>query len=528
MQILKNPRFVLLIILFVVSIFLVLPRYTPGVRVTFVGKKSACRDVISEGDIITMFNERPIVNQQDFYDAVKTATGIVRMNVNRKPLTCEIPENETLNIKVKNLESRGLVFGTDIQGGVLYILEPRAPVNTVEILNKLNKRIETYGMTETRAISYDNKIGISTIYFKDIRPLIEVGALEAKIQHEIELKNNTGRIKIGNDTYVVKRANNGILVNNSYYTINQSFYLDNIKIYIENVTEKSLIISALFFSNDDVVEILKDYSYVKYDPNYRIYRFVVPVRITNEASRRFAKITTGLRKEFIGAKFVLKANLVLTLDGETISKLSIPLELAGKPFETPSVTGFTGSREEALNKKMKLYAVLESGPLPTELKVVEIREVEPKTSLSYFTPFFLTEFVVFSIFLLVRYKSLRILAYTLLLLILEIIAIIGVFALGQRVTYYNSWIITPTVIYGFVLLIAIAAAQIITECELILRFKKISRFRRFFTPAIFLFFFIILLIPSLREISIVNLIGMILNYSIINPLCIDFIKKFRV
>lgn len=527
METIKNPRFVLLIILFIVSIFLVLPRYTPGVRVISIGKESACKDLINEGDIITMFNEKPITNQQDFYDALETVSGMVRMNVNRKPLTCEI-RNEILDIKVENLEPKRLTFGIDIQGGVLYELEPKTQVNMDEVLDKLNKRIKVYGIPETKVIAYDKKIGISTIRYRDIHPLIQVGIFEAKIQHEIELKNNTGKIRIGNITYAIKLVNNKILINNSYYNTSQSFYLNGIKIYVDNITEKSLTLSALFFSNDDVVEILRDYSYVEYDPDYRVYRFVVPVRITNEASQRFAKITNGLRKEFVGAKFILKANLILTLDGKTISGLGIPLELRGKPFETPSVTGFASSREEALNRKMELYAVFESGSLPAELKIVEIKEIEPKMSLSYFIPFFLIEVAVFSLFFLYRYKSFKILGCILQLLVLQIVAMIGIFAFGQRVTYYNSWIITPTTIYGFIIFVGIITIQITIECESILRYKKILKFKKFFAPGIFIFFITALFVSFLREISIVNIMGLILNYSITSPIYTDFIKRCRV
>jgi len=348
----------------------------------------------------------------------------------------------------------------------------------------------------------------------------------------ITLNDRIGQIRLENNSYTVKSVDKKIEINGSKYAINESFYLDDIKFDVVDVNESYITVAALFFSNEDVLNVLKAYSYVKYEPDFNYYQFIVPVEITDEASNRFAKITSGLEREFSGREFTLKANLMFLLDDEVISTLRIPMEIAGKKFNTPSISGFTTSERDANKIRISLLAVLESGTLPHSY-IASVERVEPTRKTTTLVIPFIIIILFINTMTWLRYKNIMIGPSVIMLAILEITLVLGVFGLTQIMSI-RGWIVNFSVIVGLFILMCLSLIQTLIITEILFRKERlksarrtISNFNKIFTIVVFIISFMSLYIPQVRGIGMVNVVGVLFGSTLTKPLYINTIEKIK-
>jgi hypothetical protein len=482
MYLVKNFRLIILLILLSVSFYFIFSiKFVEkaGVVVEDILENSGCSN-LREGDVITKILDQPIKNVENFKMVEKSLKKeqYATMIVNGVPSGCVAVEDGHLGLEVKNIPSKKLNFALDIQGGVTTFLRAKENITENElnsIVKTINKRVELLKQPETYVSVFDDVIKISSLD-GNVDPLIKKCELKTKIEQKLEVRNGTTEIKIGYESYPLKFTNNTFEINNSTYEINESFYLEDIGFRFENITNTSATLLADVFTNDDIVNILSRYGYVRYDSKSRTYVFNIPIEISFTASERFKKITKGVGSTIIGGQAVLNANLVFYLDDNLISRLNIPYQFVLQELRTISIIGFRESSIEAQNSKLEVEACLQSGELPIGLEIVKTEVLEPKLKNSIWNGMLLfVTFLSISALTLfyVKYKNLKIGVYSLAISLSEGIIVFGVLAFLQT-SIIRNLIIDIFSIIGLSLVIILTLVKVVFATKKMVFGKKIS------------------------------------------------------
>ncbi|MDI6798441.1 MAG: hypothetical protein QMD12_00345, partial [Candidatus Aenigmarchaeota archaeon] len=450
-----------------------------GVVVFSIEKGSKCGE-LKEGNIITQVSGFSVKNSKDFKNAIKgiKAGEYVAMVVNGGPGGCVVIKDGDLGISVSDTETKELIFGTDLAGGTITTLKTEKTVSSKEleeIKNIIEKRAKALALPEIRVLISNNSIRIFSLKDENINLLIMNGRFEAKILEEIKFTNNTGKVLVGDSSYPIVLEDKKLKVNGSSYEIGHNFSLENINFEIVNITNTSAFLKALFFSNEDVLRVLKDFSYVKYEPNTRSYEFGVIFEVSKQASQKFAKITRRLSTTIIGAQAVSEGSLVYSLDGEEINKLNIPFEMVGKEIKNIAVIGFRKTAKAATDDKSKIEAALETKELPTGLEIADIELFEPTYGkIVHALVVIVAVLIILPIGLTyLIYKKIKPGLYAMALLASEIISIFGVIALSQSY-FARGWLVDMPTIIGLISITCITMIKLFITSEKVIKKREIS------------------------------------------------------
>jgi len=505
---------IVLIILIAVSLLVLIPSGKEGVKVTRISVGSACSDVLKKGDVITIVNEIPVTSPQDFYDAVSKGN-LIRMLVNGKPTSCQIEPNKTLDVKVERLGKVGLKFGIDVRGGVEYRIPIEESESRQRIINLIKERIKLYNLPDTYVES-NGKIKIITTKDLDIEKLIEPGRVECRVVEEVELLDGQGKFYIDDDEHIVKFEDGKFFVDDTQREINESFDIDGIEAILVNGSEESFTISLLFFSNDDVEEVVKGYSQISYEPQFGIYRYAVATKLSDEAAKRFKIITKKVEREFTPGGFVLKARFTCYLDGKEISSLRIPVEIAGKEFYLPSIMGFSTSRSEAIDIKKELTVVLKSGYLPNDLVIEDVMPISPKVSVFRFLlPLPISILIIFALLFAIS-KNIKITTFVILLMLCEMLVVLGSLSYLNKIG--RMIVINRQLLYGFILALSLSLIQFITTFFVRKKVIRNRRIKILVNVLLLMVSITFLAIQSLNSIGIVLTVTTLIGITVTKPL----------
>lgn len=529
MKLLENFRFIVLLVILSISLWFLISPYIfkkTGVVVTFLDEGSRCGDM-TEGDVITQIGGFAIKDLAGFNRALNTikANEYAAMVVNNEPGGCVGVEDGNLGITVRNVPSDILKFGLDVQGGIVARVrlgESATKDDLKAVAATIEKRIETLGLPETRVVLNDD-IKIASLTSEKINLLICQGNFEAKISQGIRLKNGSGEIRVGGNGYSVKAFDGKLRVNGSDYQINDSFFLENIEFDLINVTNESAVVESVIFTNDDVLNVLTAFAYARYEPNFRVYEFNVPVDISKEASDRFIKITNGLGTVFTGTKPILAGSLVYRLDEEEISRLNIPMEMTETDISSISIVGFKESMDDAINEKSRIELAL-SGRLPFDLMIVGIEDLKPGYASVVWIA--LSAFIIATPACIIAltykfYKNIKIGLYALSLIVVEIVCILGTASITQSL-FKPGWILGLPSMLGLIVFLIISSAQTMIASEKIIR-KGVLKWGKYLTPIVSIAAFLILFTPW-RGFGLSLFVGIIMGWLITKPLYRDALR----
>ena len=428
----KNVRLIFLIVLILVSLgAIIYPKFSKGmgVIVTSVGTDTPCKDVITVGSTITDIAGRSINNRNDFIRETKNLKGPITLIINNNPRSCTIPEVSTLNVSVKNIGGKeGIKFGIDIGGGTLFLFEPKKSVSQVRqnIVEVLKSRMKVYGLSNTRVEDVENgfiEIIMGPEEKKYLNLLTESGVLEGGLTQKVELKNGKGRFKFNDKTYeVVLKNDETVLVNDSEYVLNQRFVLDDIEFQVRNISGNTTTFFVNLFNEGDltVQEETQTGSSKRIVRQNSGYVYVIPVSLSEKASKNFAKTTKG--QEMIidpgsGESF-LQNLLVFFIDGQLIADMPISGSDAGKEIDNLIVWEFKSTIEQATGDMTRFISVLETKRLPTNLVLIKSETYSPTLDEFLITfPLYtiLITTVVVSMIFFVRYRKRGVMVLPLLL-----------------------------------------------------------------------------------------------------------------
>jgi preprotein translocase subunit SecD len=540
MKIEKNIRLVLLVVLVLVAVYsLVSPMISRknGVVVSLVEPETGCSN-IKEGDVITQVEGFQIKDSTDFKNAVSTVKSgnYVTLVVNGGPGNCKAVKDGGIGVVVDDIETGELVFGLGIGGGTKYIFEPSRKLNAddIKIVDEiLKKRIKSLKISEGVVGVSENSVEITGAPKDKIGILVGGGEFEATILEGFNYKNNTGEIKIGNDSYKFEVNGSKLILNNNAYDVRQNFTLDGVRFDLKNVTNESVVLEAFVFGNDDITTVHSQLSYVKFRADGSVYEFVVPVDVSKNASDRFAKITKRLGVRFTGTQSSLEGLLAFTLDGNLVNVLNIPSEMAGTEIKTISVIGFEKNAKTAQNIKSKISVALESGKLPVELKMVGS---EPfKGSLSYLLDVAPLVFIVIgaAAFVLnyLRHKKLKFGFIKMIFIFSLLIVVLGLIGIIQKSSETVLWLVDLPTMVGLIFLGIFALVDVFVLTESVLKNRDMKiKYKQNNIMSVQLVFRLVVLITAFvslfsvfRGFGLTIILGVFIEVLLINPLYKNFL-----
>jgi preprotein translocase subunit SecD len=439
----------LLLIILAASIFYLLPTQTQGALVVRVSQDSPLFGKVSPGEVITWVNEKDIKTVSDF-ESFENFTGSLRFIHNGKLEIASISK-PGLGVDVTQQSPTRLNFGLDVIGGTRALIEPTENVSDAtiqQIISTFETRINTYGLKEAKFQAINDVISgkkYVQIEFaggtkEEMKELIEKqGKFEGKIPKVVKFTNNKGMISVGNKTYDVLLAGNVIEINNKQLKANDSIELSGIKAEVLNVTNDSSILMFTVFTGNDIKSVC-----LVEQPNIctsRVYQtgknqweFMFSVTISDEGAQRFADVTKGMQV-FIdpnSGHSYLESKLYLFLDEKPLSDLSIAGDLAGRSINNPVITGGGATRSEASEEMLRLKSILQSGALPVSINIVKIDQISPSLGAEFINSAqmaALVAVVAVFMFLLVRYRNIKISSLMVLWTIFEVIIILGIAAM---------------------------------------------------------------------------------------------------
>ena len=467
----RNAKAIVLLAVVLLSAFsIALPLFAKrsGVEVVAVDDGSKCT-VVKTGDVITQINDARIDNSFDFSAATKNlaAGSYATMIINNGPGGCNAIGIGDVGLVVKDMPSGGLKLGLEIGGGTTNIYEPAdySKSSAEKTIPVIKKRIESIGPQDTKVYLFDGNdkktyLKISGISDENFNVLTVNGRFEARITQNVEIKDGSGKIVVGERTHSVAYSE-GINIDGAKRIVGDEFLLDGIKFYLANFTNMSATLDALLFSNEDVTNVFTTASYVSYQSSMGQYEFYIPVGITNSAANRFANLTKRMGTKIVGSNNVLlDGSLIYLLDGNTISVLPISFESAGKAMDAMAIIGFDTSARSANSVKAKIETVLRSGSLPISLKLTGSEKYTGSLEhvMRYYVPVSAVV-VVLAVAALGRMKSgsWKNGLYSIAISLAEIVFALGLISAVQEMGY--SWVVDAETIAGLFVIAFIGYAD---------------------------------------------------------------------
>lgn len=539
MDLAKNIKLIILLaLLLVAGFFLIKPQLVKNFGVMVISLDDGSKCSLNEGDIITQVSGNTVGNSVDFKNAERSVKANVytTMVINNGPGGCVAARDGYFGVNVVDIPSKNLQFGIEIQGGVESTLKPvqtLASDQMNKVIKVLSKRIQIINLPESKVYSSGGDVKIISLSSESIGTLVMPGNFEVTILRGVNLDNGVGEFGVGNSTYSIIKLNESLVsISNSTYGIGQSFYLEKIKFHLLNITNNSATIEATIFTNDDIIQILQSYIYVKYDSASQRYEYSVPVEISSDASDRFVAITKKLPTTYIAGSPTLEGNLVYYLDGVVLNKLGIPFTMMGKKLDNISIVGFKRTSDEASKEKAEVEVAV-SGKLPSELKMTDVKYFEPasREKILWLISIVIVVVSFFSIvFSQLRYKKIKLGGLIILLAGAGAVFVLGTAAIVQ--TFYGyGWIFDPASVAGLLTLVAFSSIQMILLAEKIIKkkdfgfyikYKKIFNLATFLEIAVFLFAFSMLFFW--KGFGLALTIGLIFGL-IAKSIFKDFLKK---
>jgi len=445
MSILKDIRFLVLISLILTAFgfigFQYLDPLRSGVIVDFVYPENKCTDV-EVGDVVNQVGGKIITSSEIFNDFTKNLQPdeFVSIVINNEVGNCRALNRSNLGFVVKDFESEVIKFGIDIEGGTRFVLQPKEDVSrdkANEIVATLDSRIDFYGLRDVRVTLLSDPVTNKELIqiemvgatIEDINDfLASQGKFVGKISQDIDFENDIGEVSLGDNFYEIELRDSDIFVNGSLYSTDDIFYLEDIEFEIGNITNSSVNLFGTTFTNDDIVAVLTDPQHSSIGPIGDGYQFSFSIQVSRAGAERFAKLTKNQPIIFRGTDSILESTFVFFLDDKVVNELTISGNLAGQAVQTPSISGFDLTREDALNEKIRLESILRSGSLPVELEVIKISTITQTAGSDLIKSTFLVAIgavIAISAVIYIRYRDFRIVLPMIVLSFSEILFILG-------------------------------------------------------------------------------------------------------
>jgi preprotein translocase subunit SecD len=263
--------------------------------------------------------------------------------------------------------------------------------------------------------------------------LAKQGKFEAKIPRIVLLTDGHGSLL--NSTVFV--ANGSLAVDGRRYAINDTFSLDGMPFEVMNVSSNSAVFLATVLNGNDVKSVcITEQAGIcasRVQPVKGGYQFMFQITVSDEGARKFSDITSGMRSivEPSSGESYLESKIYFFIDDNAITELNIGSDLAGRALTEPSINGFRTTRDAAVQEKLMLQSILQSGSLPVTFDVTRVDQISPTLGAGFLKSALLAGVaaaVGVAAVLFIRYRKLKLALPVVLTSVSEVIMIMGVAA----------------------------------------------------------------------------------------------------
>ncbi len=453
-RLLLSWQVLLLLFCIVGSIIAISPKISSsGIIITSVGT-GAFDGKIGLGTIIYSANmigqeSKEITSLADLLQ-FQGEKGYLNLNTDGGLKNIKLQEDDLFNISVSKTETSNLKFGLDIDGGIRALLEPaqslqgnETNITADEIISVLETRINVYGLRQAEFRKLD--VGSKDLIMVQIAggtesEIIDLLSREGKFEAKIPITVKNGSVfTLGNfvegevEDYLVDILDNTtIKINEEFYSLGDTFVLKGIEFNLKNLTSGKVVIEGLVYTAKEITSIGIPASSNYFGKTEGGYKFQFGVVVSPEGAKKFAEITQNSDKVISPGGSQLSERIYFYLDGKETDALTIAGDLKGREIMNPVITGHGETEEEARQNMNQLKAVLKSGNLPVELKVVSMDQLSATLGGGYLyliamaglTAIFLISAVIY-----IRYRNLKISAGVMMTMLAEAIIIFGFAAL---------------------------------------------------------------------------------------------------
>ncbi len=535
---LRNWRVILLAILVIASLITLIPTGKSGVVVQSVSASSPLAGKIHSGDIMSWANEKDIKSVDDFTQ-YETFTGTFRFIVNGNLELVQI-NTPGLGVSVTNIPSSKLNLGLDLIGGTRVLLTPTENASLDQIqqaMATLQTRINIFGLKEAKfqevkdlSGNYHIQIEMAGSGRTDVENLLsKQGKFEAKIP--LNLKFPSATREFFNSTL---RFSNGTLeLNGKNIPVNGTFIANGIEFEYLNYTPSSAGLIATVVTGADVKSVCLTEqpgictSVVQRSQNG--YEFAFQITIGDEAAQKFAAVTKGMQvttQPGTGSSY-LESPIIFYIDNNPITSLSISSDLAGRPITNPVINGFRTDREDALEEKLYLQSIVQSGALPVSFEITRVDQISATLGAAFTSSALLAGFgaiIAVSVVVFIRYRNWKISVPVIIASVSDVLIILGIAVL-------INWTIDLPAIVGIIATVGTSVdAQIMIIDELLFKgAEKVYTFKQRLQRAFFIIFgsaatVIAAMLPlmfigigAMRGFAIITTIGVLVSVLVTRP-----------
>ena len=537
-KILKDWRVLLLLVLIVASVFMIAPSSNQAVIIKSVSPDSPLAGKLSAGETLDWINEKQLQSPEDVY-SFDNYKGTLRFIHNGKLELAETKGNG-LGITVIQKPSTNINFGLDIVGGTRVLLKPTTNATSVEIeqaIATLQTRINTFGLREAKFLAIRDIAGNSYIQVEmaggtqaEVQELLsKQGKFDAKIPRTVKFSNSEGTLF--GETFVFK--NDSIKIGERTLKINDTIKLKNIDFELSNFTKDSAVFLGKVFTGSDVKSVcLSEQAGVctsRIQQTQGGYQFMFSVTISESGAKNFAEITKDLQQivDPNTGETYLESKINFYIDSKPITELTIASDLAGKELTDPSINGFRTTKQDALQEKLKLQSILQSGSLPFSFQIERSEQITPTLGAQFLNSSLLAGAVgmlAVGVVVFARYRRWKIALPVILTGFSEVLIILGVASVIK-------WTIDLASIAGIVAIVGTGVdAQIIIIDELLRSGEeKVYTYKQKIKRALFMVFgsaatviaamlpLLFIGIGAIRGFAITTIIGVLIGIFITRP-----------
>jgi len=399
-KIFRNARVLILLFFLLCAVVAIYPAFgRDGVAIQTVEKDGGAYNsgiMVEPGirptakEVIKLIDNYPTKNLEDYYSVIEKIepNTTVRVETNKGVYRIDVDEEGELGLSVIEASSTNIRKGLDLSGGTRVVLRPEYEVEEKildEIVESLKLRLNTFGLSD---------IVVKKVTTPEQYIVVEIaGATQDEVKELIESQGKFDG-KIANETII---------------------------------TGKDVQFVGLGGTDARVKAPC-----LKYGDMFQC-EFMFSLTISQEAAKRFAEATGKLDIE--GEH--LSAPILLFLDNEQITNLSIVSDLQGREITNPSITGAEIGRTEreaydaALAEMTKLQTILESGSLPIQLIVEESKTISPELGAEFAMNAVhvgLVAILAVGIVIFIRFRRLKITFPIMITMIAEVVLLLGLAA----------------------------------------------------------------------------------------------------
>lgn len=357
---------------------------------------------IEAGEKVTEINKHSITNLTGFDYEINRALQKRVVKIETDKAYAAVFTGESPRITVKETSKTNLKLGLDLEGGTRVLLKPKGenPLTDSQIndlISVLNNRLNVYGLSDLRIRSANDWEGERFI-------LIEIAGVSKDEVKALIDQQGQFTAKIGNVTV-----------------------FEGGKKDIPFVCRNDGSCSGIRSCNPS--------------NGGQVCRFEFVIQLSQEAAQRHAAATGDLEVVYSDSgNEVLSKNIDFYLDDKLVDSLQIGADLKGS--ETTSIAisgpGFGAAQNDAVSNAAynmnKLQTVLITGSLPVDLEIVKLDSISPILGKSFLDNVLLVvvmALLTVMLVLVIRYRSISIVAPIAITLLSELVIILGFAALFQ-------------------------------------------------------------------------------------------------